>query len=113
MNSSAVRPFRFSILLLNGALVLPPAFLYSLKTDSPVYFLIASALLLFAFFRKDFLPLRDRPVIYSVTTALILTVFPDMLIVIDDSRYGIFDLLIRSNLVIPLMTYLTSPSFSK
>ena len=110
MNSSAVRPFRLSILLLNGALVLPPAFLYSLKTDSPVYFLIASALLLFAFFRKDFLPLRDRPVIYSVTAALILTVFPDMLIVIDDSRYGIFDLLIRSNLVIPLMTYLAALS---
>lgn len=110
MNPSEIRPFRLSILLVNSALVLPPAFLYSLKTDSPVYFLIASALLLFAFFRKDFLPLRDRPVIYSVTAALILTVFPDMLIVIDDSRYGIFDLLIRSNLVIPLMTYLAALS---
>ena len=33
-----------------------------------------------------------------------------MLITIDDSRYGIFDLLIRSNLMIPLMTYLAAAS---
>jgi|GEM_PF-1749781 len=102
------RPFRFSLLLINAALVLPAAFLYSVKTDSPVYFLIASAILLFAFFRKKYLPVRDRPIIYSITAVLILTIFPDMLITIDDSRAGIFDLLIRSNLIIPLMTYLAA-----
>ena len=96
-------PFQWRILALNAALVMPPAFLYTLKTDSPVYFLITAAILLFAFFRRNYLPLRDRPIIYSVTAALILTIFPDMLIVIDDSRYGIFDLLIRSNLMIPLI----------
>ena len=101
-------PFRLSTLLFNAALVLPPPFLYSVKTDSPVYFLIAGAILLFAFFRKDYLPVRDRPIIYSVTAAVILTVFPDLLITIDDSRAGIFDLLIRSNLIIPLMTYLAA-----
>ena len=103
-------PFQWRILALNAALVMPPAFLYTLKTDSPVYFLITSAILLFSFFRRNYLPLRDRPIIYSVTAALILTIFPDMLIVIDDSRYGIFDLLIRSNLMIPLMTYLAALS---
>ena len=101
-------PFRLSTLLFNAALVLPPPFLYSVKTDSPVYFLIAGAILLFAFFRKDYLPVRDRPIIYSITAAVVLTVFPDMLITIDDSRAGIFDLLIRSNLIIPLMTYLAA-----
>jgi len=106
--SNEPHPFRISALLLNAALVLPPAFLYTVKTDSPVYFLLASAILLFAFFRKDYLPLRDRPVIYSVTAALVLTILPDMLIVIDDSRYGIFDLLIRSNLIVPLMIYLAA-----
>ena len=106
--SNEPHPFRLSALLLNAALVLPPAFLYTVKTDSPVYFLLASAILLFAFFRKDYLPLRDRPVIYSVTAALVLTILPDMLIVIDDSRYGIFDLLIRSNLIVPLMIYLAA-----
>ena len=103
-------PFQWKILALNAALVMPPAFLYTLKTDSPVYFLITAVILLFAFFRRDYLPLRDRPVIYSVTAVLVLTIFPDMLIVIDDSRYGIFDLLIRSNLMIPLMTYLAAAS---
>ena len=102
------RPFRLSALLFNAALVLPPPFLYSVKTDSPVYFLIAGAILLFAFFRKDYLPVRDRPVIYSITAAVILTILPDLLITIDDSRAGIFDLLIRSNLIIPLMTYLAA-----
>ena len=106
--SNEPHPFRISILLLNAALVLPPAFLYTAKTDSPVYFLLASAILLFAFFRKDYLPLRDRPIIYSVTAALVLTILADMLIVIDDSRYGIFDLLIRSNLIVPLMIYLAA-----
>ena len=105
-----IAPFQWRILALNAALVMPPAFLNTLKTDSPVYFLITAAILLFAFFRRDYLPLRDRPIIYSVTAALILTIFPDMLIVIDDSRYGIFDLLIRSNLMIPLMTYLAALS---
>ena len=109
MNPSAeLRPSRLPILLLNAALILPPVFLYTVKTDSPVYFLIASGVLLFAFFRKNYLPVRDRPIIYSITAALVLTIFPDMLIVIDDSRYGIFDLLIRSNLAIPLMTYLAA-----
>ena len=105
-----ISPFQWRILALNAALVMPPAFLYTLKTDSPVYFMITAAILLFAFFRRNYLPLRDRPIIYSVTAALILTIFPDMLIVIDDSRYGIFDLLIRSNLMIPLMTYLAALS---
>lgn len=101
-------PRRLPVLLLNAALVLPPALLYSVKTDTPVYVLITAAILLFAFFRKTYLPLGDRSGIYSMTAALILTIFPDMLIVIDDSRYGIFDLLVRSNLVIPLMTYLAA-----
>lgn len=108
--SGKLSPFQWRTLALNAALVMPPAFLYTLKTDSPVYFLITAAILLFAFFRRNYLPLRDRPIIYSVTAALILTIFPDMLIVIDDSRYGIFDLLIRSNLMIPLMTYLAALS---
>ena len=105
-----ITPFQWKILALNAALVMPPAFLYTLKTDSPVYFLITALILLFAFFRRNYLPLRDRPIIYSVTAVLVLTIFPDMLIVIDDSRYGIFDLLIRSNLMIPLMTYLAAAS---
>lgn len=108
--SGKISPFRWQVLVLNAALVMPPAFLYTLKTDSPVYFLITTAILLFAFFRRNYLPLRDRPIIYSVTAVLILTIFPDMLIVIEDSRYGIFDLLIRSNLMIPLMTYLAAAS---
>ena len=103
-------PFQWKILALNSALILPPAFLYTLKTDSPVYLLITAAILLFAFLRRNFLPLRDRPVIYSITAALVLTIFPDMLISIDDSRFGIFDLLIRSNLMIPLMIYLAGLS---
>ncbi len=103
-----LRPFRFPLLLINAALVLPPAFLYSVKTDSPVYFLIAGAILLFAFFRKNFLPLRDRPIIYSITAAVVLTILPDMMISIEDTRAGLFDLLIRSNLIIPLMTYLAA-----
>ena len=102
------KPYHWRILLLNLAMIMPSALLYTVKTDSPVYPLISLAILLFAFFRRDYLPLRDRQVIYSVTAAIVLTIFPDMLIVIDDSRYGIFDLLIRSNLIIPLMLYLAA-----
>ena len=77
------RPFRLSLLLINAALVLPPAFLYSVKTDSPMYFLIAGAILLFAFFRKNYLPLRDRPIIYSITAAVVLTILPALLTLLD------------------------------
>ena len=110
MNCPAEKTHRFRNILLNAALVLPPAFLYTVKTDSPVYVLIAAALLAFAGFRKNGLPYRDRPIIYSVTAALVLTILPDMLIVIDDSRNGLFDLLVRSNLVVPLLTYLAALS---
>ena len=106
--SAGPKPYHWRTLLLNLALILPSALLYAVKTDSPVYPLISLAILLFAFFRRDYLPLRDRPVIYSVTAAIVLTIFPDLLIVIDDSRHGIFDLLIRSNLIIPLMLYLAA-----
>lgn len=110
MNGTAGKTHRFRNSLLNALLVLPPAFLYTVKTDSPVYVLIAAALLAFAGFRKKGLSYRDRPIIYSVTAALILTVLPDLLIVIDDSRNGLFDLLVRSNLAVPLLTYLAALS---
>ena len=48
MNCPAEKTHRFRNILLNAALVLPPAFLYTVKTDSPVYVLIAAALLAFA-----------------------------------------------------------------
>lgn len=63
MNGTAGKTHRFRNSLLNALLVLPPAFLYTVKTDSPVYVLIAAALLAFAGFRKKGLSYRDRPII--------------------------------------------------
>ena len=106
------KPFSLRLLLCNAALIFPVVFLYTVKSDTPVYFIITAILLLFAFFRKEFLPFKDRPIIYSITAALILTVFPDMLITIDDSRQGFFDLVIRSKLAIPFFCYLAALSCS-
>ncbi len=103
------RPFlNFPELLLNMAVILPPAFLYTVKSDYPHYLILAAVILLFTFFRKEYLPFRDRPIIYTGTMALILTVIPDLLVGIDDSRVGLFDLVVRSNLAIPFLVYLAA-----
>ena len=103
------KPFLdFPVLLLNMAVILPPAFLYTVKSDYPHYLILATAILLFTFFQKEYLPFRDRPIIYTGTMALILTVIPDLLVGIDDSRVGLFDLVVRSNLAIPFLVYLAA-----
>ncbi len=98
----------FTTLLRNMAIVLPPVFLYTIKSDYPHYLILTVLILLFAFFQKNYLPFSDRPIIYTATMALILTVIPDLLVGIDDSRVGLFDLVVRSNLAIPFLVYLAA-----
>lgn len=100
--------FDFMTLLRNMAIVLPPVFLYTVKSDYPHYLLIASVILIFAFLQKNYLAYRDRPIIYCTTLALVLTAIPDLLVSIDDSRVGLFDLVVRSNLAIPFLSYLAA-----
>ena len=57
-------------LLLNALLILPPAFLYSMKVDMPHIFLIPAVLLVICFLKRSYLPYTDRPIIYCATAAL-------------------------------------------
>ncbi len=92
-------------LLLNILLILPPAFLYSMKVDMPHIFLIPAVILAICFFKRNYLPYTDRPIIYCATTALVLAVIPDMIVTVDEARFGLFDLMLRSSLVVPLLLY--------
>ncbi len=95
----------FRTFFLNAFLILPPAFLYSMKTDMPHIFLITTAILLICLFKRSYLPYSDRPIIYCVTAALVLTVIPDMVVTVDDARFGLFDLMLRSSLAVPMLLY--------
>lgn len=95
----------FRTFLRNGFLILPPAFLYSMKSDLPHIFLLTLLILVVRMFRKKDLPYRDRPVIYCLTAALVLTVIPDLLTPADETRFGLFDVMLRSSLAVPFLLY--------
>ena len=97
-------------LLLNVLLILPPAFLYSMKVDMPHIFLIPAVLLVICFLKRSYLPYTDRPIIYCATAALVLAVVPDMIVTVDETRFGLFDLVLRSSLVVPLLLYTSALS---
>ena len=109
MRQAPADPFQkgidFRAFLLNALLILPPAFLYSMKTDMPHIILITTAILLICLFKRSYLPYSDRPIIYCVTAALVLTVVPDMVVTVDDARFGLFDLMLRSSLAVPMLLY--------
>lgn len=104
MNRSPLADSLLSVLR-NAFLILPPAFLYSMKVDLPHIFLITAAILLVRVFRRKDLPYRDRPIIYCVTAALVLTVIPDLLVSADETRFGLFDVMLRSSLAVPFLLY--------
>lgn len=89
----------------NALLILPPAFLYSMKSDLPHIFLLTAAILLIRLFRRKHLPYGDRPIIYCITAALVLTVLPDLLVSTDETRFGLFDIMLRSSLAVPFLLY--------
>lgn len=91
--------------LRNALLILPPAFLYSMKSDLPHIFLLTAAILLIRLFRRKDLPYGDRPIIYCIMAALVLTVLPDLLVSADETRFGLFDIMLRSSLAVPFLLY--------
>ena len=95
----------FGTFLRNALLILPPAFLFSMKSDLPHIFLLTLLILVIRMFRKRDLPYRDRPVIYCLTAALVMTVIPDLLTPADTTRFGLFDVMLRSTLAVPFLLY--------
>ncbi len=109
-SGSLFKGFSPGSLLLNALLILPPAFLYSMKVDMPHIFLIPAAILAISFLKRNYLPYTDRPIIYCATAALILAAIPDMIVTVDENRFGLFDLMLRSSLVVPLLIYTAAVS---
>lgn len=89
-------------------MILPPAFLYTLKSDLPHVFLLTSAMLAIQIFRRKPIEYSDRTVIYSVTAALVSVVIPDFMFTMNETRFGLLDIMIRSNLVAPFLLYLAA-----
>ena len=67
-------------------LILPPAFLLSLKYDLPHILILTALMVIFPIFQDRSFRLRDRPVIYSLLAAGILAVVPGVFVKIPDSR---------------------------
>ena len=65
---------RQSGLITRALLILPPAFLLSLKYDLPHILILTSLMVVFPIFQDRSFRLRDRPVIYSLLAAGILAV---------------------------------------
>lgn len=92
-------------ILMRFGLLLPPTFLFAIKNDLPHILLITIVLLLLPVAMKQPLEYRDRPLIYNLILIMILTLLPDMLVTMDPSRFGLLDIVVRSNLAFPFLVY--------
>ena len=92
-------------------LILPPAFLLSLKYDLPHIAIIASLLVVVPLFQSASFRLRDRPIIYSLLGAGVLAILPGLLVKIPDTRLTFSDYLMRSHLFLPFLLYSAAISF--
>ena len=90
-------------LVTRSLLILPPAFLLSLKYDLPHILILTSLLVVFPIFQDRSFRLRDRPVIYSLLAAGILAVLPGLFVKIPDERLTFSDFLMRSHLFLPFL----------
>ena len=97
-------------LVTRSLLILPPAFLLSLKYDLPHILILTSLLVVFPIFQDRSFRLRDRPVVYSLLAAGILAVLPGLFVKIPDERLTFSDFLMRSHLFLPFLLYSASIS---
>ena len=91
-------------------LILPPAFLLSLKYDLPHILILTALMVVFPIFQDRSFRLRDRPVIYSLLAAGILAVVPGLFVKIPDSRLTFSDYLMRSHQFLPFLLYASAIS---
>ena len=101
---------RQSGLITRALLILPPAFLLSLKYDLPHILILTSLMVVFPIFQDRSFRLRDRPVIYSLLAAGILAVVPGLLVKIPDERLTFSDYLMRSHQFLPFLLYASAIS---
>ena len=92
-------------LLVRCMLILPPAFLLSLKYDLPHILILTALMVVFPIFQDRSFRLRDRPVIYSLLAAGILAVVPGLFVKIPDNRLTFSDYLMRSHQFLPFLLY--------
>ena len=97
-------------LLVRCALILPPAFLLSLKYDLPHILILTALMVVFPIFQDRSFRLRDRPVIYSLLAAGILAVVPGLFVKIPDNRLTFSDYLMRSHQFLPFLLYASAIS---
>ena len=91
-------------------LILPPAFLLSLKYDLPHILILTALMVVFPVFQERSFRLRDRPVIYSLLAAGILAVVPGLFVKIPDNRLTFSDYLMRSHQFLPFLLYASAIS---
>jgi hypothetical protein len=91
-------------------LILPPAFLLSLKYDLPHILILTTLMVVFPLFQDRSFRLRDRPVIYSLLAAGILAVVPGLLVKIPSERLTFSDYLMRSHQFLPFLLYASAIS---
>lgn len=91
-------------------LILPPAFLLSLKYDLPHILILTALMVIFPIFQDRSFRLRDRPVIYSLLAAGILAVVPGLFVKIPDNRLTFSDYLMRSHQFLPFLLYASAIS---
>ena len=97
-------------LLTRCLLILPPAFLLSLKYDLPHILILTSLMVVFPLFQDRSFRLRDRPVVYSLLAAGILAVVPGLFVKIPTERLTFSDYLMRSHQFLPFLLYASAIS---
>ena len=97
-------------ILTRTLLILPPAFLLSLKYDLPHILILTALMVVFPVFQDRSFRLRDRPVIYSLLAAGILAVVPGLFVKIPDERLTFSDYLMRSHQFLPFLLYASAIS---
>ena len=91
-------------------LILPPAFLLSLKYDLPHILILTFLMVVFPLFQDRSFRLRDRPVIYSLLAAGVLAIVPGLFVKIPVERLTFSDYLMRSHQFLPFLLYASAIS---
>lgn len=86
-------------------LLLPPAFLISLKYDIPHILILTFLLILLPVFRKQAPSFGKGVLLFCLALSVLLAVVPSYMFEVDSGRITVGDVLLRAHIFVPLFLY--------
>ena len=88
-----------------GFLLLPPAFLITLKYDVPHVLILTFLLILLPAFRKQAPSFGKGLLLFFLSISVLLAVIPSFMFEVDSGRITVGDVFLRAHIFVPLLLY--------